>query len=68
MRVDVRGLPKIETKSRNVKRCVRAILIRGELQAELTRALAVEAAARGALTGGQKAEMERIINGKAWTT
>jgi hypothetical protein len=54
--------PKLdETKSRNVRRYVRAVLAQRTLAATLTAARAEVALAEAALTGGQKAEAERLL-------
>jgi hypothetical protein len=54
-------VPKLATKSRNVKRYVLAVLRRQTLAKALHDAKAAESLAQAALTGGQKAQAERLL-------
>lgn len=53
--------PTTRSRSRNVNRAVRAILTVQALKRALAEAAAAQAQAIAALTGGQKAEAERIL-------
>ena len=53
--------PAIKSRSRNVNRAVRAVLTVQAMKRALAEAVTAQTQARAALTGGQKAEAERIL-------
>jgi hypothetical protein len=53
--------PATRSRSRNVNRAVRAILTARAMKAALADAVTAQLQAIAALTGGQKAETERIL-------
>jgi hypothetical protein len=60
LRVEVPDLPT-KSRSRNVNRAVRAVLTVRAMKLALNKVVTAEAHAIAALTGGQKAEAERIL-------
>ena len=53
--------PALKSRSRNVNRAVRAVLTSHAMKRALAGAVAAQVQAIAALTGGQKAEAERIL-------
>jgi hypothetical protein len=53
--------PTIKSRSRNVNRAVRAVLTVRAMKRALAAAVTAQVQAVAALTGGQKAEAERIL-------
>ena len=53
--------PTTKSRSRNVNRAVRAVLTVKAMKRALTAAVTAQSQAIAALTGGQKAEAERIL-------
>ncbi len=53
--------PTTRSRSRNVNRAVRAVLTVQAMKRALAEAVTAQAQALAALTGGQKAEAERIL-------
>ena len=61
--------PATRSRSRNVNRAVRAVLTVRAMKRALADAVTAQAQAIAALTGGQKAEAERILRELGvWTT
>jgi phosphoserine phosphatase len=53
--------PTMKSRSRNVNRAVRAVLTVQAMKRALVEAMTAQTQAMAALTGGQKAEAERIL-------